>query len=662
MTAGEAAGLAAAPRGDVSASASVPAIELAGVGRLFRMGAVEVRALDAVDLAIQPGEFVAIMGQSGSGKSTLMNIIGGLDRATSGHYRLFGRDVAALDGDGLARMRRECFGFIFQRYNLIGAVTALGNVEIPAIYAGLPPAARHARATALLARLGMADRLDHAPGELSGGQQQRVAIARALINDPPVILADEPTGALDSRSGAEVLALLRDLHREGRTILLITHDEAVAAHADRVVRLADGRLAEAPPLPRPTAHGVAPVERPGIALGDSLREAVAMALQALRINLFRTGLTLLGIIIGVAAVIAMLAVGSGSKQQVVDSINAMGSDLLTVRPGAPGIRFAGDIATLTPEDALAIAGVAGVTQVLPERRAAQTVRFGARDMQTTIQGTGADLPAVRAWPLARGSFFDARDVAGRAPVAVLGQTVADALFPGEADPVGQYVMVRNVLFEVIGVMAEKGASPMGSDQDDAVFMPYTTVMSRVAGKKFLSAITVKVDAAADIDAVQERIEALLHDRHGIEDYQIRNMASFMETASEAQDALTLLLGTVAAISLLVGGIGVMNIMLVSVTERTREIGIRMATGARERDILLQFNIESAVVCAVGGIIGLVLGFAIAWLLGLFGMPIRFTAGPPLMALASAVATGLAFGYLPARKAARLDPVVALASE
>jgi macrolide transport system ATP-binding/permease protein len=641
-------------------------LELNDIQKHYKNGDSTVRALDGVSLTIQRGEFVAIMGQSGSGKSTLMNIIGCLDRPTAGSYRVLGKEAANLSADELAALRRETFGFVFQKYNLLATATAGENVEIPSVYAGLAKHKRAERALSLLGRLGLADRTDHRPAELSGGQQQRVAIARALVNDPPVILADEPTGALDSHSGDEVLALLQQLHAEGRTIVLITHAENVARHASRIVRIQDGRVLEdSGAVHGDVASAVAREDYDlgrGVSLAASMQEALVTAWRSLRVNIFRTVLTLLGIIIGVAAVVAMLAVGEGSRQKVLDRISSFGTNLMLIRPGAAGIRNAGDIATLVPEDATAIKALPNIETALPERNGRMTVRFGNIDYQTSVQGTAEDFPKARDWPVAEGQFFNADDRKQYAAVVVLGRSVAKTLFPDGRNPVGKYVLMRNVPFVVIGVMTEKGASPNGSDQDDVIFVPISTGLIRLFGKNYLSSITIKVKEAADIEATQQSVEALLRARHKTEDFSVRNMASFLQAAMETQDTFTLLLGTVAAISLLVGGIGVMNIMLVSVVERTREIGIRMATGARMRDILLQFNIEAAVVCAAGGMLGILVGLGAGLLLRYTGMSVIFSVTPALLAFACASATGLIFGYLPARKAAQLDPVVALASE
>lgn len=640
-----------------------PLLNVKNLSRIYRTGDEEFHALDAVSLTIWPGEFVAIMGQSGSGKSTLMNILGCLDRASGGSYEVRGQDVAQHSPDALAALRRDTFGFVFQRYNLLATANAEENVEIPGIYAAMPKAARNDRARMLLAKLGLSERGSHRPSELSGGQQQRVAIARALMNDPPIILADEPTGALDSQSSEDVMALLAELNREGRTVIVITHDAAVAAHATRVLHIFDGRIVKETGEVNQRADRLEPVPPRGHAgLVPEIEEATKTALRSLKANTFRTALTLLGIIIGVASVVTMLAVGGGSKQEVLDRITAMGTNLLSVRPGAPGVRGDGNITTLTIQDAEAIAELPHISAVISERSGSYKVRYGNIDVQTPVQGVSASMPLVRDWPVSSGSFFTDRDVRSYAPVAVLGQTTVKNLFPSGEDPVGSYILVKNIPFEVIGVLSAKGASGWGGDQDDAVVIPVTTGLIRLFGMTYLSGITVRVDRMEHIAASETAINELLLARHRQLDFSTRNMASFMDMASETYNTFTLLLGAVAAISLLVGGIGVMNIMLVSVTERTREIGIRMATGARMRDIMLQFNTEAAVVCTLGGVLGVVIGLLTAIGLRLFDIPTLITPVPALLSFSCAVSTGLIFGIWPAYKAARLDPVVALASE
>jgi macrolide transport system ATP-binding/permease protein len=654
-----------APGAAPGLAADVPLIELHGITKTYRNGDLQVQVLHGIDLVIRPGELVAIMGASGSGKSTLMNILGCLDKPTSGSYRFLGRDVSTLDRDELALLRRDAFGFVFQSYNLIATATASENVQVPAVYAGVAPRERGERAQALLARLGLAERGHHRPNQLSGGQQQRVSIARALMNGGRVILADEPTGALDSRSGEEVIRLLKELAEQGHTVILITHAAEVAEHADRVIEIKDGRVVAdsgPPAAAKPQALAWQPRAAEDSVLGDVV-EAAKTALRALRANVFRAVLTLLGIVIGVGSVIAMLAIGDGAKQAVIDRISAMGSNLLLVRPGAPNQRGFSSTATLVVADVRAIdQEVPNVLAAVPEQNSTATLRHEESDYSSSVLGTSHKYPLARQWAVARGAFFTEEDQNEYATVAVLGETVAKALFPGGEDPLGKHILINNLIFQVIGVMSPKGASPMGQDQDDVVLVPYETSQLRLSGQRFLRNVTVAVKDVARIDETQADVEKLLAERHGTVDFQIRNMASIMDTATETQNTMTMLLGSIAAISLLVGGIGVMNIMLVSVTERTREIGIRMATGARTRNIMQQFLIEALVVSAIGGAVGVLGGLGAAAVIGAFGTPVKFTAPPVLLAFGCAFATGLVFGFLPARKAAHLDPVVALSSE
>ncbi|MDO9319402.1 MAG: MacB family efflux pump subunit [Gammaproteobacteria bacterium] len=649
----------------------IPIIELRGIQRTFITGGgVEVRALRGIDLKIHVGEFVAIVGQSGSGKSTMMNILGCLDKPTAGTYLFGGRDIRDFDPDDLAWLRREAFGFVFQSYNLLPHSTALENVEIPAIYAGLNGTERRLKAEALLTSLGLGERMDHRPSQLSGGQQQRVSIARAMINGGNIILADEPTGALDSKSGVEVINLLKSLARQGHTVIIITHDPKLAEHADRIIEFSDGvvisdRHRERPDVPHGSNSKLRELlmSRRTPSLLAGVGEAIRMALSSLTANTFRTILTLLGIVIGVASVVAMLAIGEGASREIVERISSIGTNMLTLQPArVEGRRNAPS--TLTFDDADAIAeSIPNVLGTLPEIQGNYTVRFGRQDYSTSVTANTENMPEIRSWPLARGIYFSREDSETYASVAVLGATVADEMFPDGSDPLGEYILIRNVPFQIIGVLTRKGGSGFGgADQDDAVFVPLKTGALRLFGTNVARSISV---AVADIDQIgmtEANLLEFMTVRHGTQDFRVFNSAELLDTVSASQDVFTMLLGSIGAISLLVGGIGVMNIMLVSVTERTREIGIRMATGARQFDILSQFLSEAIVVSALGGILGVAIGVGIGLVLERVGAPIAFTSGPMVLAFCCAAGTGLVFGFMPARKAARMDPVVALANE
>lgn len=650
---------------------AIPLIELRDIRRTFVTGGgVEVHALRGINLKIYPGEFVAIVGQSGSGKSTMMNLLGCLDRPTSGTYLFGGREIESFDADGLAWLRREAFGFVFQSYNLLGGSTALENVEIPAIYAGKSTDERVNRAEALLTSLGLGQRMDHRPTQLSGGQQQRVSIARALMNGGKIILADEPTGALDSQSGVEVLALLEKLARDGHTVIIITHDSKVAAHADRVIEFRDGQVISDSghvegtinPAQNDKLRDLFLSRQSAVVLG-SLGEALRMALQSLRANVFRTSLTLLSMIIGVVSVVVMLAIGEGVQKQVVDQISSIGTNMLNLQPARDDSQRRNMPSTLTYEDSLAIADeVPNVLGTSPELQGNYTLRFRRQDHSAQVSATSHRLPELRNWPLAKGVFFTEEDTNTYTPVAVLGSTVAGELFPDGEEPLGEYILISNIPFQIIGVMTSKGGSANGNDQDDVVFIPFKTGMLRLMGQKFARNIAVYVDDTTKIEQTERELIQFMVGRHGTQDFRIFNSAEMLETVSSTTQTMTLFLGAIASISLLVGGIGVMNTMLMSVSERTREIGIRMATGARQSDILMQFLTEAIVVSGMGGMIGVLIGLGIGAIATSAGVPVSFNITPIALAFGVATATGLVFGFAPARKAARLDPVVALASD
>ena len=648
-----------------------PLIRLRALRREFRAGDEALVVLKDVDLDIRRGEMVAIMGQSGSGKSTLMNVLGCLDRGWTGSYRFAGRDVAALEADALATLRRSHFGFIFQRYQLLTELDAVENVEVPGVYAGAEPKARRARARDLLTRLGLGDRLGHRPAALSGGQQQRVSVARALMNGGEVILADEPTGALDSRSGKELMALLHELNGEGHTIILVTHDAAVAGEAQRIVEISDGEIIADGPTERmrdrapdrPLLPAV-PMKRRN-RLGDLVgrtREAFAMALRAMAAHKLRTFLTMLGIIIGIASVVSVVALGQGSQQTVLERISAIGSNTINIYPGA-SFSERRDVRTLVPADATALMGEPYADSVTPQVSANRAVRQGNVTANASVGGVGAQFFRAGNRAFVEGLGFDEDAVAMLAQDAVIDTSARDALFPDGGSPLGQALIVGNVPVRVIGVVEAVSGFGPGSNQIN-VWVPYTTAMTRLLGQNHLSQITVRVADDADIAHAQAAIDQLLLTRHGTRDFLLQNTDTIRETIQSTSQTLTLLISAIAIISLVVGGIGVMNIMLVSVTERTKEIGIRMAVGARRSDIMRQFLIEAVLVCLAGGTTGVLLSLGGGALVGQFFPDIRldYSVATIVAAFVSSSLIGIAFGFMPARSAARLDPVEALARE
>jgi macrolide transport system ATP-binding/permease protein len=646
-------------------SAPRPIIKIRGITRSFTAGSETVTPLRNVDLDIWPGEMVAIIGQSGSGKSTLMNIMGCLDRPTSGDYHFDGRDVSQLEPDTQAELRREHFGFIFQRYQLLGDLDAVGNVEVPAIYAGIPRDIRRERARDLLTRLGLESRLDHKPSELSGGQQQRVSVARALMNGGEVILADEPTGALDSKSSAELIELLLELNRQGHTIIMVTHDPKVAAHAHRTIEISDGRiLSDSGYKPTSTVARQAPTAKPSrFAAVARLSEALNMALIAMMAHRMRSFLTMLGIIIGIASVVLVVALGTGSQQKVLENISSLGTNTITIRAGSGfGRRDADRIETLVPSDADALALADYAKGVSPAVSSSATARYGSAEATVQINGVVNDYFDAHSYLTIAGTLFDAEDVATRTQAAIIDEDTRDAFFDDGIDPVGQVLHLGQVPVRIIGVVRSSGAT-FGPDSLN-VWLPYTTVMSRVSGQSYLSSIEVQVADGFETDAAQAQVTALLLSRHGVQDFFTQNSDSIRETLSSTTQTMTFLVGVIAVISLAVGGIGVMNIMLVSVTERTKEIGVRIAIGARRMDIVSQFLIESVLVCLIGGVLGIALAWGSGTLAAALSDSVRisFSTLSIVAAFLSSTLIGITFGFLPARSAARLDPVVALSRE
>jgi macrolide transport system ATP-binding/permease protein len=695
-----------------------PTIRIENATRVYRVGDVDVHALRSVSLSVESGEFVAIMGSSGSGKSTLMALLGCLDRPTDGNYYFEGTDVAKLSEPELARLRSERLGFVFQSFNLLARTSAIENVALPLFYAASRPSrrSRTERARAVLGLLGLGDRERNTPGQLSGGQQQRVAIARALINNPAVLLADEPTGNLDTRNSHDIMDTLRVLnHDRGVTIVVVTHESDIAAYADRIVTMRDGRIvsderkrtskehttAAAKPVPVPDEAAAALGLRASGSVSAFGLMIASAALQAIIRNKMRSALTMLGVFIGVAALIAMVAVGQGANQAVLKQIQSLGTNLLVVVPGTSTMGGArgglGSASTLTVDDAEVLRreapAVASVSYLI--RQMGQT-QYSNQNWTTNIQGVSPNYPPITNWQVAEGRGILPEDNDGAAPVAVLGQTVVRQLFSADESPIGALIQVKSVPLRVIGILASKGQTPFGTDQDDLIMIPFSTAERKVLGvaapsqqqaplnwvylpspnpynlqPRLLGRVNQIYVQATSEDQVQTaivQITGILARRHQIRpgdvhDFQVRNLSQIAETARSSSRIMALLLAAVASISLIVGGIGIMNILLVSVTERTREIGLRMAIGARRLQVLLQFLAEAIFLSVSGGLAGIIMGattsIAISMIAG-WPAPISFPAIAGGFLFSAAV--GIFFGYYPARKAAHLDPIEALRYE
>jgi macrolide transport system ATP-binding/permease protein len=694
-------------------------IRLLGISRVYRVGALPVTALNNVSLSIRRGEFVAIMGASGSGKSTLMNILGCLDQPSSGHYLLDGVDTAQLGEPELARIRGQKIGFVFQNFNLLARTSALENVALPLFYAGqlqgsLPRAAQE------LAALGLADRLDNNPNQLSGGQQQRVAIARALINRPTLLLADEPTGNVDSATASGIMAAIATLNQTmGLTVVLVTHEPEMAAYADRIVTLKDGMVQSDRQI-RPAAPSAAVADAPPQP-ADWLQQltalawlAVLAALPAIGRNKMRSVLTMLGVFIGVAALIAMVAVGEGARAAVQARLQSLGTNLLIATPSSNrsgGVRGgSGSLSSLRVSDAAAILDEDdAVTDISYVNRQNAQIIYGGENWSTSVQGVTPSYLRIRNWGVAQGRDFTPEDEQSGAMVCLLGQSVVEALFGDDADPVGVTVLVKSVPLTVIGMLAAKGNAAGGQDQDDVVLVPFSTSQQRILGVAtptapiaansatagiagignsgtaapsspanpfgiqprlagFVNTLYIQARSAELVPLALQQVTATLERRHRIkpnddDDFTLRNLAEIAEVAEQSSRVLEILLAAIASIALLVGGIGIMNILLVSVTERTREIGIRMAIGAHRVHLLLQFLVEAVLLAGIGGGAGVVAGILAAQLITMTaGWPTRISPLVVLAAFLISALIGVFFGFYPARKASLLNPIDALRYE
>lgn len=647
-----------------------PVMEVKDLIREFPAGDEKIRVLHGIDLTIYEGEMVAIIGQSGSGKSTLMNILGCLDQATAGSYHIYGKAVDKLTADELAELRREHFGFIFQRYHLLGDINAQDNVAVPAVYAGMPVRQREARATQLLNDLGLAAKTQNRPSQLSGGQQQRVSIARALMNGGDIILADEPTGALDSQSGKDVMAILRNLNSQGHTIIMVTHDPSIAAQAERVIEIKDGQIlkdyytdnrfdktTEVQHLNFAKKSGVT-------AFLDRLSEAFKMSVLAMKAHKMRTLLTMLGIIIGIASVVSVVGLGQGSQQKILNDISSLGTNTLTIRDGYkfgdPRRKYHDD--NLTDADANAVAEQPYVQSVSPQVSSSATARYRETEASVNVSGVGKDYLTVKGEKLALGQTFNDNSITSMTQDVIIDNNAKTAFFANVSDPIGEVMLVGSVPARVIGVLQPSEQAFGPSSDTPTLYMPYTTVMHRMVGTSHVDSFIVLLKNTISSSAAEQAVSDLIEQRHGTDDFRIQNSDSIRQTIESTTGTMTLLVSSIAIISLIVGGIGVMNIMLVSVTERTSEIGVRMAVGARQSDIMQQFLIEAILVCILGGILGISLAFGIGALINKFAggnFQVVYSTTSIVAAVVCSTLIGVVFGFIPARNAARLNPVDAL---
>jgi len=646
-------------------------IKLENIHKTYKIGKIKVPVLRGINLKVEKGEFVSIVGRSGSGKSTLLNILGLLDKPTSGRYFLDGKETSNLSENQVANLRNRYFGFVFQMFNLLPRLTALENVELPTVYSEVNTSKNPEE---LLKKVGLGGRIFHKPNEMSGGEQQRVAIARALINSPQVILADEPTGNLDSKSSEEIMGILKSLNKENITIILITHEEDIARQTKRIVKIEDGKVLEDKILSKtsfsveksmneiPKKHSILSFKR--------VKSYFSQGIKSLLSNKTRTFLSLLGISIGVAAVIAMLALGTGAKQQVKESLSSLGSNLLIVRPNWRKYRGVGlssqNITRLNGKDLEEIRKIKGVLRVSPTVSGRGVAIYKSNNWSTNLTGATSDYQYMRNSEPDIGRFFTDLENKKRAKVAVIGRTVLRELF-GEENPIGEFIKINRITFRVIGVLPERGATGW-RDRDDEILIPINTAMYRVFGKRYFDRMQIQVEDENLMDRVSKQVQETIVKNHRIPQdkkdiIEVRNLAEIQEALSSTVKTFSYLLGSIALISLLVGGIGIMNIMLVSVTERTREIGLRKALGANKKDILAQFLIESVTICIVGGVLGILIGSGISIGLSEFAdWNTKISLWSVLLATVFSTFVGILFGIWPAQKAAKLNPVEALRYE
>ncbi len=707
----------------------------------------QTQILRGINLHIKKGEFVAIIGQSGSGKTTLLNIIGTLDEPSSGSYVFANYEVTKLNSDEKSRLRREKIGFIFQRYNLLSLMSAKENVALPAVYAGVSSQKRDERAKELLANLELADKFNSKPNELSGGQQQRVSIARALMNGGDLILADEPTGALDSKSGVMVLDILQRLNSQGHTIVLVTHDPTIAAKAGRIIEIKDGEIikdslnsnahhfasseesisnkenlkssvdsslsakaqndkngenstqslnlkensqissanfqnsmdchASSKGLLAMTngTNSAQKVQIPLTAMPQEIKtyhllknqiiECLKIAYSSILAHKLRSLLTMLGIIIGIASVVSVVALGLGSQKQILESISRLGTNTIEVRGG----RGFGDIRSgkvkLALSDLYALKSLPQLESVEAQDGTSSIATYGNISLSAKMEGGGVSIFSIKGLNLGTGRFFNESEVSNADNVAVIDDNGRKRLFDGflPEQIIGKTIICNKQPFKIIGIL-EKDSRRPDTDITVRIYTPYTTLRNKITGSRVVEQIIAKVRDDASPALAEEAMVRTLEIKRGKKDFFTINSDSIRQSIEENMATMTLLITCIAVIALVVGGIGVMNIMIVSVSERTREIGIRMAIGARKEDILFQFLIEAVMICMMGAVLGVGLCALIVFAFNSVSTDFLMivSSGSVVLGLASSVLIGLIFGFFPAKNAANLNPINALSKE
>ena len=688
----------------------------------------QTQILKGINLRIKKGEFVAIIGQSGSGKTSLLNIIGTLDEPSSGSYVFANYEVTKLNSDEKSRLRREKIGFIFQRYNLLSLMSAQENVALPAVYAGVSSQKRDERAKELLANLELADKFNSKPNELSGGQQQRVSIARALMNGGDLILADEPTGALDSKSGVMVLDILQRLNSQGHTIVLVTHDPTIAAKAGRIIEIKDGEIikdslnsnahhfasseesifnkdnskssVDSSPSAKAqndkngenstqnlnssvnstqnlnlNANSTQKAQIPLTAMPQEIKtyhllknqiiECLKIAYSSILAHKLRSLLTMLGIIIGIASVVSVVALGLGSQKQILESISRLGTNTIEVRGG----RGFGDIRSgkvkLALSDLYALKSLPQLESVEAQDGTSSIATYGNISLSAKMEGGGVSIFSIKGLNLGTGRFFNESEVSNADNVAVIDDNGRKRLFDGflPEQIIGKTIICNKQPFKIIGIL-EKDSRRPDTDITVRIYTPYTTLRNKITGSRVVEQIIAKVRDDASPALAEEAMVRTLEIKRGKKDFFTINSDSIRQSIEENMATMTLLITCIAVIALVVGGIGVMNIMIVSVSERTREIGIRMAIGARKEDILFQFLIEAVMICMMGAVLGVGLCALIVFAFNSVSTDFLMivSSGSVVLGLASSVLIGLIFGFFPAKNAANLNPINALSKE